>query len=115
MEIKGYLGELFLIIGGFILAETIIKNFLDMADGKLPYNVLPMLALIIIAGGIILKNKDKIIWSTWVYWIGLIILVILIVLFQNGKITPSFMTWGGLIIGIVQIISFINSIFFKKQ
>jgi hypothetical protein len=112
---KEYLGELFLIIGGFILAETIIKQFLEMANGNIDWWVLPLMALALISGGLKLRKNENESIYTYIYWGWLILSIILVVLVKNQKVTPLTFAIFILVISLIQIVSVIVSFFKKKM
>lgn len=107
---KEYFGELLLIVGGFILAETIIQQFLDMSKGNLTWWILPLIALVIISWAIELKKGGGFSIFELIYWMWLIVSIILIVLVKNGVISNINFLWSILIISVIQIISFLISI-----
>jgi len=112
---KEYFGELLLIIGGFILAETIIKQFLDMSQGNLSWWVLPLIALVMISGAIELKKGRKLSGYEIIYWSWLIVSIILIVFVRTDILSSINFLWIMLIISIIQIISFFISLFSRLK
>ena len=69
---KRLVGEVFLIVGAFILSETIVRFFLDLSnEAKLALWVLPVIGILLIIDGFQLKNgiREKSVTS-W-YWHGI--------------------------------------------
>ena len=107
------IAELFLIIGGFILAETIIRWFLSLSDGMLPSWILPTLSILLIVTALdikkygILNSKAGLISAVF-----LGVSIILIVLMKRGYISPtiflqSIFGWAMIIIIIQLLIIFL--------
>ena len=102
MEFKNYFSELFLIIGGFILAETIVKKFLEMSNNQVTWWLLPLIALVLISGGIQLREKKKIPGISIIYWGWMIAMLIVIVFIKKGMLTLS-----PIIMYLLSIITFV--------
>ena len=99
---KESFGELLLIVGGFILAETIIKHFLDLAEGVLATWVLPLMAIATIFAAVELKNNASTkSFAEWVYWIFIALMLIMYVLLQREMVSNmAFLRvafWGSII------------------
>jgi len=80
-ELNQLLSELFLIIGGFIFAETIINQFLLLAVDVLPRWVLPLLAILLIVIAIDLQKQKSLIKAgilPAIYLGGSIFLIVLL-------------------------------------
>ncbi|KHO54469.1 MAG: hypothetical protein QT10_C0016G0013 [archaeon GW2011_AR19] len=111
------LSELLLIIGGFILAETIIRWFLSFSEGVLSIWILPALSILLIITALDIKKHGTLsskmgITST----LFLTISIVFIVLMKVEKISPiSFLRiifWMSIITIIIQGIFFFSR--FKK-
>lgn len=79
--------EILLIVAGFILAETIIRQFLNLADGTIASWVLPLFAIGTILYAIELRNGKSETLAGWAYWFYIASSIILIVFLNNGKIS----------------------------
>jgi hypothetical protein len=109
-------GELLVIVGGFILAETIIRTFLNLANGKIEPWVLPVFAIAIIIGGVELKNGIVKSFGAWIYDGFIALSIILIVLVKSNNITNITFVWLILILSIISIVAWsIQWIFLKKK
>ena len=100
---KKIIGEIFLIIGGFILADTIVKKFLELSNNTIPWWVLPLMALLIIISGVNLK-EDKEHWRSFLSLLFISTSVILLVLSLNEIISILWFVWFGLIFGIAMLL-----------
>ncbi|VVB79519.1 Uncharacterised protein [uncultured archaeon] len=113
---KKTIGELLIIIGGFILAETIIRTFLDLASETIEPWVLPLFSIAIIINGVELKNGVAQNFGSWISWIFLAISIILIVLEKSGLIGVVTFAWVILILSVLSLICwFIWLISSKKK
>lgn len=56
---KKILGEILLIIGGFILADLLVRKFMELSTDLFPWFILPLLSLLIIMTGINLKEGKR--------------------------------------------------------
>ncbi len=82
------IAELFLIIGGFILAETIIRWFLSLSEGVLPSWILPSLSILLIITALDIKKYGIFNSKAWVMSaIFLSLSIILIVLMKTNNIS----------------------------
>jgi hypothetical protein len=85
-----FIGQLLLVVGGFVLAETIVKNFLEVARDVLPWYILPCMAvLMLIMANNLLQNTPTE-FGGWAGSIYLILSIILIVLLKKEKIASTF-------------------------
>jgi len=112
---KNVWAELILIIGGFILAETLIRTFLELAKGALEPWVLPVFAISLIFGAIELKNGEPKRFSAWVYTIFIGLAIVLIVLVKTGKISGMTFVWTILISSIISFCSWLIEIWYLKK
>jgi len=103
-SLKDLMGELFLIIGGFILAQTIINQFLSLSSEVLQWWVLPMFSILLIIAAIELKNHDSFIKAGILSILLLGGSILFIVLFKNNKISITFFLFGLLILSLIVII-----------
>ncbi|MBI2047096.1 hypothetical protein HYT26_02965 [Candidatus Pacearchaeota archaeon] len=102
---RDLLGELFLVIGGFILAETIINQFLSLSFGVLPIWVLPLFSILLIIAALDFKNHQKSFIKAGIFSVLIIGgSIILIVLVKNNMITSIFFLWSIFILSLVSII-----------
>jgi len=110
-------GELLLIIGGFILAETTIRTFLNLAtEAKIAPWVLPAFAFAIIIGGVELKNGIVESFGSYIYWFFIAISILLIVLVKSNKILDATFLWWILIISIASLVAWgVQWAFLKKK
>lgn len=110
--------ELFIIIGGFILAETIINQFLSLSSGVLPWWILPSFSILLIITALNIKQGMSLIEGGILSVIFLGGSIILIVLKKNTLISPISFLWYIFILSvitlIIQIIFFIYKIKRKK-
>ena len=112
--LRDLLGELFLIIGGFILAETIVKQFLSLSANTLPWYVLPLFSVLLIIVALNFKNhKWDFVSISLLSALYLGSSIILIVLRKNYFISFLFFLWGIFIIAIITIISQILFVLFN--
>ena len=103
--------ELLLIIGGFILAETIIRWFLSLSEGVLPIWILPALSILLIITALDIKKYGTLNSKGGIVsCLFLTISVVVIVLMEVGKITLilflQIMLWMSIITIIMQGIIF---------
>jgi len=112
---KNVWAELLLIIGGFILAETLIRNFLELSEGILAPWVLPVFAISLIFGAVELRNGDSKRYSEWIYTIFLGLTIILIVLVKTGNISNITFLWVVFIASIVSFFSWLIEIWYLKK
>ncbi len=113
---KKLLGEIFLIIGSFILAETIVRFFLNLAtEVKIALWVLPAVAVLLIIDGFQLKNeiKEKYI-SSWIFDIFIILELVLIVLLKAKYLQTELFLWITLIGSIILFLSWIIEAIFRR-
>ena len=109
-------GELLIIVGGFILAETVIKSFLNLAAGKIEPWVLPAFAIAVIIGGVELKNGVVKSFGAWVYDGFIAAAIILIVFVKSSIITNLTFAWWILTLSIISIVVWvIQWIFLRKN
>jgi hypothetical protein len=112
---KNVWAELILIVGGFILAETLIRNFLELSKGILAPWVLPVFAISLIFGAVELKNGESKRFSEWIYTIFIGFAILLIVLVKTGKIEGMTFVWLILISSVVSFCSWIFEIWYLKK
>lgn len=104
-DIRNLVGELFLIVGGFILAETIIRYFLTLSSNALPLWVLPAFAVLLIVVSKDITNYKislRKIGILSVFFLG--ISIVLVVLMKNSIITNITFLWGILILSVLTIL-----------
>jgi len=114
---KKLLGEVLLIVGGFILGETIVRFFLNLAtEAKIELWILPTIAILLIIDGFQLKNgiKEKLI-SFWIFDTFIVLELILIVLLKNNYLSAIPFLWITLAGSIVTTLSWIVEAWFKKS
>lgn len=110
------IAELFLIIGGFILAETIIRWFLSLSEGVLPSWILPSLSILLIITALDIKKygvSDSRTGLMSAVFLG--ISIILIVLMKTGNISSIFFLQGIFVLSILAIIIQIIIFFTSKR
>jgi len=84
-----FIAELFLIIGGFILAETVIRWFLSLSEGVLPSWILPALSILFIITALDIKKYGLLnIKAGIVSTLFLGSSIVLIVLMKTNNISP---------------------------
>jgi hypothetical protein len=110
-------GEILTIIGGFILAETAIRTFVNLTtEAKISPWVLPAFAFAIIIGGVELKNDIVQKFGGYIYWAFITISILLIALVKSQKISDISFLWFIFIISLISIGSWlIQWIFLKKK
>ena len=87
-------GELLLIIGGFMLADTLIRKFAEISNNALPWWILPLLSVLIIMGGVNLKeNKET--SRNFITLMFLVISITLLVLALNNYLN----IWYFIVVG----------------
>lgn len=107
-----FISDLIIIIGGFILTETIIRQFLELTTNIVAWWVLPALGLDLLMGGTNLKRGRKSgLWMAILF----IILILLIGLYKKTIITGDEYIYFTLAILIIFFIGFLISFFFKKK
>lgn len=109
------LGEILLIVGGFILAETIVKQFLTLSQGALQWWILPLLSLGFIFGAIGLKKGENKIGSGLLNLLFLSLVVIFLVLVKKDILSGVLFVWLTLLTLIIWIIFSMVEIFSKKN
>lgn len=107
--------ELILIVGGFILAETVVRTFLNMSQGVLAPWVLPAYAISLIFGAVELKNGEIKRVSQILYNIFIGLSIVLIVLVKTNKISNELFLWIILIASVVSFLSWIIEIWYLKK
>lgn len=85
---KKILGEILLIIGAFIFANSLVKKFIELSEDMLPWILLPLLSILIIMEGMGLKEGRKQSGFTTYNFILLLMVVVSAVLSGNGLISP---------------------------
>jgi len=114
-HLRETIGELFLIIGGFIIAETIVRKFLELANQNIKWWILPLLAIALVSAGVQFKKSAKQNIYVIISWLWVFASVILVVLVRNNIINPEFFLGAILITSLVQLIFFIISLIKKKR
>ena len=113
---RKFFADLLFIVGSFIFAETIIRAFIDLADGKIAAWVLPTFAIAIIISANELKNGIKGSFYSVLYNIFLSVAIILIVLVKSDTITNLVFIKLVFWLSIIMILtSIVHLIFFKKR
>lgn len=108
--------ELLLIIGGFILAETVIRWFLSLSSGVLPKWILPSLSLLLIMTALdIRKTGVSKSVAGIVSVLFLTISIILIVLMGNSIITAIHFLWIILVLSIISILAHVIIFFISRR
>jgi hypothetical protein len=100
---KKALGELFLIIGGFALTDTLIRKYIELSNNVLPWYIPSLLAFLLIMIGLNLRDNIKDSKFSYFSYGFIIISVVLLVFSLNGKISiwwyiGTTLVWGILII-----------------
>jgi small-conductance mechanosensitive channel len=110
-------GKVLFFVGTFILAETIIRFFLNLAnDSKIAFWVLPLMALLLVIDGFQLENKIKEKWVlSWITDFFIIIEIILVVFLFTGYLSPELFLLISLIGVIVIIVSWILEWVIRKK
>lgn len=108
---KKFFGELFVIIGGFIIANTIIRQFIELSDTIVPWWVLPAISFLIIMEGVNLKS-NKANPSDIIFLIFLVTNITFLVLSANKILNVWLFIGSGILLGIWAIISWI---FIRKK
>jgi len=96
---RAFFSELILILAGFMLAETLIRKYLEFTDGVTAWWVLPLIAISLIAMAIRIRNGERDKVSTYSFW-GMILLLILFVGLFNREIISG-MEYIWLTLGII--------------
>jgi len=104
-------GEALLIVGGFALADTLIRKFLELSEGILPWGILPLLAFLVVMTGVNLKeNKET---PRGVVSVVFLIVSIILIVFSAQQIINVW--WfigvsgiGGIFIFVWTLISWIK-------
>ncbi len=115
-SLRDLLGELFLIIGGFILAETIINQFLSLSQGTLPWWVLPLFAILLIITALDFRNNHGSFFKSGL--LSVLFLggsIVLIVLMKNNLVTNIVFLWSIFILSIVIILIHLILFLFKRK
>ena len=101
-EKESVLAELFLIIGGFILAETLVRWFLSLSEGLLPYGVLPALSLLLIMTAVDIKKYGFSKSGTGITSVlFLSVTIVLIAFLKIGQLSAIHFLWAILVISIL--------------
>lgn len=107
--------DLLLIVGSFIFAETIVRAFIDLADGKIAAWVLPAFAIAIIISANELKNRIKGSFYSFLYNLYLGIAIFLIVLVKNEMITNlTFIHWI-FYLSLIMIATWVIHLIFSRK
>jgi len=101
---RDLLGELFLIIGGFILAETIINQFLSLSFDVLPWWILPLFSLLLIITALDFKDYNESFIKAGLSALFLGGSIILIVLVKNSIITNKIFLWGISVLVVISLV-----------
>ena len=105
--------ELLLIVGGFLLAETIVRYFLTLSEGIFPLWVLALVGILIIFESISLKKEG---WTfSILYTIYLLIYIILVVLIKREMITSINFVNFVLITFVIILFTFIVDIIYHHK
>ena len=108
--------ELLLIIGGFILAETIVRWFLSLSEGLLSFWILPALAVLLIITALGIKKYGILNYGTGLTSAAFISLsVILVVLMKSDNISSICFLWAILGLSILTIITQLIIFFSYKR
>jgi len=112
---RDLLAEFFLIIGGFILAETIITRFLSLSSETLPEWVLPLYSILLIITALNFKHSNQNFFKAG----GLSILFLgfsigLVVLLNNNLVTNLFFISSILVSFIMLLITIIWAVHKRK-
>jgi len=94
-----FIGNVLLIVGGFVIAETIVRTFLSLAEGVLHWFILPAMGLlmVIMANNLLQNNPEE--FGKLREWMGsiyLILMVVFIVLLKKSLIPSSLFLWMAL-------------------
>lgn len=118
-SLKELMGELFLIIGGFILAETIINKFIELSSNVIPIWILPSLSLLLIITALDLKNNKSLFKAGILPSLFLGGSIVLIVLMKKGIISNiaflEYIAFLSLFGVIIQIILYLMMKYGKKR
>ena len=108
--------ELLLIIGGFILAETVIRWFLSLSESVLPKWILPALSILLIMTALDIKKTGvpKSVAGI-ISILFLTISIILIVLMGNSIISAINFLWTILVLSIISILAHIVIFFISRR
>lgn len=101
---RNLISELLLIVGSFILAETIVRKYLEITSGVTAWWVLPLLAISIISMAVEIKNKKKNNFLDYYIFIMFILLIFFIGLYKKDIITGILYLW---VTGITILLYFI--------
>jgi len=112
---KNVWAELILIVGGFILAETLIRNFLELSKGVLAPWVLPLFGISLIFGAVELKNGESKRISEWIYTIFIGLTIVFIVLVRTNCISSVTFLWIVFISSIISFLSWLIEIWYLKK
>jgi hypothetical protein len=108
VQFRDLLGELFFIVGGFILAETIITQFISLSTNVLPWWALPSFSLLLIMAALDFRNKRVGVFKAGiptVLYLG--ISIVLIVLMKNNIITNMCFLWSIFILSLVTFVVYL--------
>jgi hypothetical protein len=90
-NLNDLISELFLIIGGFILAQTIINQFISLSSDVLSWWVLPLFSILLIIIALDFRNqKNTNLISDIISILSIGGSILLIVLMKNDFITKIF-------------------------
>lgn len=112
--IKKTFGEILIIIGGFILAETIVRNFIELSEGQFPLWLIPVVGIVLITGGMQLREKGKLPIFDTIYWIWMILTLVLILFINRGLLLSEILLVTILIVTIILVIVYPSYYLFKK-
>jgi len=115
-SMRDLFGELFLIIGGFILAETIINQFLSLSQDKLPGWVLPLFAILLIITALDFRNNHGSFFRSGL--LSVLFLggsIVLIVLMKNNLISNITFLWSIFVLSILIIVIHLILFLFKRK
>jgi hypothetical protein len=116
-DFRNLLSEMFLIVGGFILSDTILKIFVTLSSDLIPAWVLPATAFLLIITAVNLKNTDLSYMEAGLpTLIFVIVSVVMVVLNKSNIISDICFIWFMLIfIMSLNIIIFIINKKNKKK
>lgn len=115
-NLRDLLEELFLIIGGFILAETILQQFLSLSSNTLEWWVLPLFSILLITTALSFRDRNislvqSGLLSTFFFGAS----IVLIVFVKKNIISNISFLWWIFMLSILAMGGYLILFFYKKK